>query len=264
MKMYFAGGDSKQMIDFLYANGAKRILGSYLSFRTKKTEEIIKQTEGKDFFLDSGAFSAYTRDIEIDIDELITFIHKHKKCFKVYANLDIIGDYKKSLENLLYMESKGLNPLPVFHFKEPEKMLVDMVNKYDYIALGGTVGVGKPYKKIFWDRCWKIIYENTLKKGKKLTKVHGFGLNAFYALQRYPFYSVDATNWLLGGKFRRLIKFKDGKSFVVGKDTKQLNKDTVRLFEAEYPELNGSNIKEVLKIEKYITDLWKARGVKWD
>jgi len=41
----------------------------------------------------------------------------------------------------------------------------------------------------------------------------------------------------------------------VGKDTKQLNKDTVRLFEAEYPELNGSNIKEVLKIEKYITDL---------
>ena len=112
--------------------------------------------------------------------------------------------------------------------------------------------------------CWKIIYENTLKKGKKLTKVHGFGLNAFYALQRYPFYSVDATNWLLGGKFRRLIKFKDGKSFVVGKDTKQLNKDTVRLFEAEYPELNGSNIKEVLKIEKYITDLWKARGVKWD
>jgi len=79
--------------------------------------------------LDSGAYSAWNRDETIDIDEYIAFIKKHRKLVDTYVNLDVIpGKYgrprtqqeveasaKLSYENLQYMKSKGLSPIPVFH-----------------------------------------------------------------------------------------------------------------------------------------------------
>ncbi len=263
MKMYFAGADSKVMIDFLYKNGVKNMLGSYLSFRNKDLKQLIDYND-VNFFLDSGAFSAYTRGIKINIDELIHYIHNNKDSLKLYASLDVIGDSKATLKNLEYMESKGVKPLPVYHYGEPKEILIDFVNKYDYIALGGMVGVTKKQITKHLDSCWKIIYDNSVKKGKPLTKVHGFGINAFYKLEQYPFYSVDATNWLLGGKFRHLLVFENGECRKLSKKQKVLTNNTDKLFNGHYTELNKNNIKENLKIEKHITKLWEARGIKWN
>ena len=44
------------------------------------------------WFLDSGAFSAFTQGAEIDIQEYIEFIKEHKDYLEAYANLDVIGD----------------------------------------------------------------------------------------------------------------------------------------------------------------------------
>ena len=75
-------------------------------------------------FLDSGAFSAYTLGIEINIYEYIEFIKQHKNIIDMYANLDVIAtgntlnDKKyaaeKTLQNQKIMEEAGLSPLPVF------------------------------------------------------------------------------------------------------------------------------------------------------
>lgn len=70
--------------------------------------------------------------------------------------------------------------------------------------------------KAWLDNCFSIIT-----KKKPLIKIHGFGVNAFWIWERYPFYSVDATSWLMGGKFRRLIEFKKNKFITLGKKDKK-------------------------------------------
>ena len=44
-----------------------------------------------ELFLDSGAFSAFTQKVTIDIQEYIAFIKEHEDIIDVYANLDVIG-----------------------------------------------------------------------------------------------------------------------------------------------------------------------------
>ena len=75
-----------------------------------------------DLFLDSGAFSAMTQGVKIDIYEYIDFIKEHEDVLEVYANLDVIGSAEGTWKNQMIMEEAGLKPLPVFHYGEDEKM----------------------------------------------------------------------------------------------------------------------------------------------
>lgn len=101
----------------------------------------------RNLFLDSGAYSAFSRGEKIDIDEYIKFIQKYQNNIKIYAGLDVIGNYIETRKNLEYMESKGLKPLPTFHFGSPLSELERMIDKYDYIALGGLVPLSMKRKK---------------------------------------------------------------------------------------------------------------------
>src|ERR1044071_8207553 len=80
------------------------LLASYHYF--KKKGELIKSclAKGFDVFMDSGAFSAETKGVPIDIDEYCKFIIDTK--VRVYAGLDVIGDAKKTMKNVKYMEEK--------------------------------------------------------------------------------------------------------------------------------------------------------------
>lgn len=150
-------------------------------------------------FLDSGAFSAWSKGVKIDIDEYINFIKAHEKYLEVYAVLDEIGDPVKTLENQNYMEKKGLKPLPCFHYGEDTKYLKDYIKKYDYIALGGMVPISTT-QLIQW---LDLLFTEHIcdEKGVPKVKVHGFGLTSIPLLIRYPWYSVDSTSWVLTGRF---------------------------------------------------------------
>ncbi len=148
-------------------------------------------------FLDSGAYSAMTQGVVIDIDEYIAFIKEHQHYLDVYCNLDVIGDAEASLKNLLYMEERGLHPLPVHHYGESEKYLKYYLSRYEYIALGGMVnreGIDRWLDPIFQ----KYICDSS---GMPKVKVHGFGLTSLPLLLRYPWYSVDSTSWVMTGRF---------------------------------------------------------------
>lgn len=160
-------------------------------------------------FLDSGAFSAWTQGIEIDIYEYINFIKEHQDIIEVYANLDTIAktdslsDRKeaaeKTFQNQKIMEDAGLSPLPVFHIGEPFKYLQHYTDNYDYIALGGMVGKFKNILIPWLDKCFgQFICDE---KGMPKTKAHGFGLTSLFLMRRYPWYSVDSTSWLVVGRF---------------------------------------------------------------
>lgn len=179
-----------------------RVSRSIRSLGVEVTDERYKKamTKKNDFpvslFLDSGAFSAWSRGATIDIQEYISFIKEHKKRLKAYAVLDVIGDAEATWQNQLIMEKAGLMPVPCFHFGEPFKYLQRYVDKYKYIAIGGLARMGTRKTEMFGflDKCFSLICD---KDGMPKVKTHGFAVTGMYAMKRYPWYSVDSTSWIV-------------------------------------------------------------------
>ena len=152
-----------------------------------------------DLFLDSGAFSAWSQKVQIDIYEYIDFIKKHQDVIDIYANLDVIGSPKGTWQNQMIMEKEGLTPLPVFHYGEPIKWLQRYLKHgYHYVGLGGMVPVSTKDLVSWLDD----IYSNFIcaSDGLPKVKVHGFGLTSLQLMLRYPWYSVDSTSWVVTGR----------------------------------------------------------------
>lgn len=261
MKLYFAGySTDKEIFQIPEANN---LLESYLLFKNKDYVQWHKERGllGKQLFLDSGAFSAFSRGEVIDIDKYIQFVLANKEHIEVYATLDVIGDWEATKKNTEYIESFGLKPLATFHAGSPLEELIRMCHSYDYIALGGLVPLSmKRGKMKSWlDKCFGII----MKENPKL-KVHGFGVNAVWAWERYPFYSVDATSWLMGGKFRRMVKFENGQLTAFNKYSEENSIEKVKVFKDHYTDINRYNVYEYIKAQNYYTRVWERRGIKWD
>ena len=166
-------------------------------------------------FLDSGAYSAKSQGVHIDIQEYISFVQSNSKVLDVYANLDVIGDPEATLQNQKIMEKAGLKPLPVFHVGEDEqKYLKHYVDNYDYVAIGGMVKYGRLTE--FLDRVFsKYICDD---KGMPKVKVHGFGMTNLKLMLRYPWYSVDSTSWIMTGSLGSImIPRKKGNQYIYDK-----------------------------------------------
>lgn len=167
-----------------------------------------------DLFIDSGAFSAWSMNVTIDIQKYIDFIKEHERYISVYANLDVIGDAEATLRNQRLMEEAGLSPLPCFHVGEDFKYLEYYVQNYDYIALGGLVGkreVDLGRKAAWLDKCFSEFICDSA--GIPKVKVHGFGLTSLRFMVRYPWYSVDSTSWVVHSRMGTVLvpRYRKGK-----------------------------------------------------
>lgn len=160
------------------------------------------------FFLDSGAFSAWSRSTKIDIDEYIAFIKANIELIEVYACLDAIpgapgrnatvSEREEAAEttwrNYLYMRDEGLDPLPVFHYGEDFRYLDRMLDYgCSYIGIGGLVGIPGLNRRNWLDRLFTKITDDA---GMPLVKTHGFGMTSVPLIFRYPWHSVDSTTWI--------------------------------------------------------------------
>lgn len=152
-------------------------------------------------FLDSGAFSCKRKGMIIDINEYIRFIKKHEDKLTVYANLDVIGDWKATWQNQEIMENAGLHPLPVHHMEDPIECLHRCM-KYDHMALGGMAGGSPRQRETYFNKVWDIICD---KDGFPKVKVHGFGMAAPYFVYKYPWWSVDSQSWAAFGRFGMVL-----------------------------------------------------------
>ena len=159
----------------------------------------MPETKNKvELFLDSGAFSAKTQGIEINLKDYIQFLKENESVIDIYANLDVIGDPEATWKNQQKMERVGLHPMPCYHYGEDIKWLKLYLEKYDYIALGGMVKVGTA-QLIQW---LDLLFTNHIcdKDGIPKVKIHGFGLTSLPLMLRYPWYSVDSTSWVVTGR----------------------------------------------------------------
>ena len=173
----------------------------------------MPQNKKVNLFLDSGAFSAWSQKIEINIYDYIDFIKRHQDVIDVYVNLDVIGDAKRTLKNQRIMEQQGLSPIPVFHLSEPEKYLAFYVRNYEYIGLGGSVGMSTEQIMLRLDQIFPDFICDS--DGYPKVKVHGFGLTSLRLMLRYPWYSVDSTSWVVTGRLGSIYvpQFRNGNWF---------------------------------------------------
>lgn len=153
----------------------------------------IKKDEKK-VFLDSGAFSAYTKGVEVDIARYCDYILENQEIILFPSVLDAIGDAEGTWKNQYEMERRGVVPLPCFHYGEPFEVLEYYVKNYPYITLGGMVPISTPQLMLWLDEIWEAYLTND--DGHPKVKVHGFGLTSLPLMARYPWYSVDSSSWV--------------------------------------------------------------------
>lgn len=272
MKLYFAGGESHYPLIKDAAPNAN-VLFSYYSLGKKDPSFI--QADGRCFFLDSGAFSAFTQGVKVDIHEYIKFIKATSHIWTIVNGLDVIGDWQASAENMKVFEAEGIKPLPTFHTGSPLDELRRLCQEYDYIALGGLVPYATKREMItsWLDTCFYVIKDYWPKK------VHGFGVNSYDLWLRYPFYSVDATSWMVySQRLAQLHIFDQGKITKYpgfgrnGRDDGNLIKNNNPYLALDYKDDGTTNnyierskrqIQELLKAGAYVTKVWHDRGIVW-
>lgn len=232
--------------------GQLSVLCSYHYYRTTDFNQMIAEnfTVTPNIFADSGAFSAATQGAHIDIHVYCQWLLKWKHLFAVYCNLDVIGDPIASQRNQEIMEGYGLTPLPVFHAGSDIKHFKALVERYDYIALGGLV----PYLR-FTERVMPLLASCFRITGDRV-KLHGLGVTNWKVLTSFRWHTVDSSAWGKGFRFGRVPLFVErDKRFVevnLG-DRKQAYKyaGDLRALGIE-PEQIGDREKNTRKINAYV------------
>jgi sarcosine oxidase delta subunit len=229
-QIYFAGGKNKHLEPFLHTHGCNR-LASQLLDRGVISEWITKRNEDKELctgylFLDSGAFSAHTKDAEVDVDAYINYVNSMDEDVHIFAQVDKIpGKFHKpktpeqlaeapeqSWKNYLYMRERVKSPdklLPIFHQGEEYKWLENILETtFDgkhipYIGISPANDKLIAEKEVFIENCFRIIE----KSSNPDVKTHAFGMTTLRVLENYPFTSADSITWIkcgaVGGIFSK-------------------------------------------------------------
>lgn len=166
--------------------------------------------------LDSGAYSAWVKKVDINIEEYIQFCLDNLSYLDYIVNLDVIpgewGQKSPSQEerersaslgykNYYYMIDRGIPKdklIHVFHQGEEWAWLIRMVKEIPYIGLSPANDRTTDEKRVWLDQCMDFVTDKT---GMPLVKFHGFGVTSFDLMLRYPWFSVDSTSWVLTGRF---------------------------------------------------------------
>jgi hypothetical protein len=191
----------------IWLTHVKRRLFSYFyhNKNNKPSEDILASHKlGLDLFLDSGAFSAFSKGALININDFSEFVKKTQTMWTTCSSLDHIGQGEESAigskKNFDWLRNTGAKIQPVFHVREPDKYLEQyMAEGWDYIFIGGMVPETTVWLKDRLDGLWDKVLAD--KEGRPKVKTHGFGLTDQKLMFRYPWYSVDSTSWLMTGIF---------------------------------------------------------------
>ena len=175
------------------------LLESYHYINRQSYVDKIRRDEAK-VFLDSGAFSAWSKGVEIDLPDYCRYIQENEDIVlqegdaTMASVLDSIGDDLGTYQNQKRMEKLGVTPLPCFHYGEDPRYLEYYVANYSYITLGGMVAQSTKNLLIWLDEVWEKYLTDGA--GRPLTKVHAFGVTTPILMKRYPWFSVDSSSWV--------------------------------------------------------------------
>ncbi len=260
MRLYFACGGKQEIGYLIEKKGVKNILFSYAYV---KDCSFLTKYKGIHFLVDSGAFTAWTKGKQVDIDAYIEYIKEEIEPLRKYNNVNVInldvipGQFgkkptieerelsaRKGLENYLYMKRKGIETIHTYHMYEKKEVL-DEIKKYcKYIGIS-PANDASVVKRLEWLK-W-VFYDL-----RTDYKTHILGLTADVMLKQIPVYSADSSSWQSGTMWGRAIDVKDKglEKFITERGKKERSWN--------------HNVEKILKKEDFYTKLWEKRGVKWE
>jgi len=188
----------------------------------------------KKVMLDSGAFSAWSKGVEIDLDEYIEFARVMRERFRrlkvkfFIVNLDVIPGRKgetsslnrsfnqrlidaaaeRGYKNMLKMIECGVVPIHVFHQGESFVWLDRMLEYTDYIGISPANDLPATQRRLWIDSVFNYLVKNGVK-----VKTHGFAVTSFSVMRDYPWTSCDSSTWkvfaAMGGIFYPVGGFRE-------------------------------------------------------
>ena len=217
--LYLASYDDNKIMNDAWENDWP-LLYSQINNRGCIINRLSAPTNGK-LLIDSGAHSAHTKGITLDLEEYIGFVNENIDKFTLYVQVDKIpGVYRMpktakdwleapqlSWGNYLYMREKSKDPsklVPVFHQGEDLKWLRNMLDytfsdgsHIPYIGLSPRGDVSLKAKYDFSAECFATIQNSS----NPNVKTHAFGATSLEMLERLPYTSADSTTWVLVSAF---------------------------------------------------------------
>jgi hypothetical protein len=163
----------------------------------------------KTILLDSGAFGVWRSGAEIDLVTYTEFcLEQREALFEVVALDRIPGSFgtrptplqveesaKLSHANTTFMRKQGLQPIPVYHYREDIRWLDRMVDEgYDYIGLSSDKRMPGPAREQWPGTCFAHLCGSSPYPSVRL---HGFGDASFTMLRKYPWFSVDSLSYVV-------------------------------------------------------------------
>lgn len=194
--------------------------------------------------LDSGAFTVWTQEAEIDLDAYIGFCQDHEDC-SYYVNLDVIpgkpGDKSTLTRDAVEQSCKqgwdnwremiDVLPrdkvIPVFHqgdhLKWLERYLEAGVKYIGISPANDRQTSGSNHKatlpgrgdqqttKLQWIRSLRpYLFDGA---GRPVVRTHGFAVTSYDLMKCMEWHSVDSASWKLAGAWGSIYVPRGGKSF---------------------------------------------------
>lgn len=216
MLLYLAGELGPERLERL-ANkaGTNNFLFTFAHAGARSCARYFCVQPQRRIFIDSGSFTAWTKEIKLDdkyLGEYMEFckeIQRLAKCPVTFAALDIpLGKKGDKLEKLTpavieqscekgwynyqTMKQEGIPCLPTFHQLENIRWLRRIADDCDYFAVSPRKDT-RPEDRHSWLK-GVFRYIGIAKR------IHGLGVTSVDWMEQFPFFSVDNTAWLWGGK----------------------------------------------------------------
>lgn len=236
--------------------GVKSILISYWYVKNwEKYKEFKENNPDVSIMLDSGAFSAWSSNGVVSLDEYIEFVNKVEPYVDYIIALDVVKSGEESRTNYDIMLKKMNNPsklMPVYHTTESYQILDYYLSKSDFIAIGIYMAM-RGNKRMYWN-----YVMNVLDRIPKTKKIHLLGVNSPQLLYMVAdrVYSVDSSSMSKrAGDKNNSFTMTGMPVTVQGFSKKRINHDEIDF-------LRAWNVLRELKLEREINDYleWKHDG----
>jgi hypothetical protein len=186
-KLYFSGVAGKSEADMLIAAGVTRVLAD------------IHDIENTSAFparaLDSGAYRAWKRGVEVDIDHYKSIAQKGDYDFFVAP--DVIGDPDKTYENWERYRCEGM--LPVWHWGSDPEILKAYLRQSKVVSIGALVPLMRDKDEKMLRGLIKLCESHP-------GRFHVLGSNWLKSINKVRhLVSMDTSKFLDGGRYGHLI-----------------------------------------------------------
>jgi hypothetical protein len=239
--------------------------------KAKAGVKWLRECGVKRILLDCGAFSAHTLGHKItllDYERAICAIEPD-----YYVQLDVLGDPRRTYQNLGKMHRDGFDPIPIFTRPTPLSELDHLIKEgYPWIALGNLNDSGR-VKSL---NGLRVYMNQVFAMAEDRTRLHMFGIARVKVLLQFPFYSCDTSEALKAtgyGVVRRIRS--DGGS--VASVMPHRNKEELMMvphlsdiYTDGHKVKSGNRMARLLhnadnlnRMERHITKTWKLRGIEW-